>query len=136
MEKQENTPFANIEYNIIFNDKVLNALEADDLRGAIEEYIRRYNELLAASTFFKKGTFDYYNAGQIAKSLADNGFFEAHHTVNLKASGKIVEINTQKELENIIEDEKKVILQDEHLRNKFNDVAGKLQRNVDLRKFL
>ncbi len=135
LEKQEHAPFANVEYNIVFNEKVLAALDADDLKGAIEDYIRRYNELLAASTFFKQGTFDYYNAGQIAKSLAANGFFEARHTVNLKASGKVVEINTQQELENVITEEKKLILRDEELRKRFDNVATQLERNADLRKF-
>ncbi len=27
----------------------------------------------------KKGTFNYYNAATIAKSLAENGFFDAKH---------------------------------------------------------
>ena len=50
----------------------------------LNEYAQRYNELLSVSTYFKKGTFDYYNAGQIAKSLADNGFFAAKHISPLK----------------------------------------------------
>lgn len=135
LEKQKDAPFAEVEYDIIFNDKVLKALETKELRDAVEDYIRRYNELLSASTFFRKGTFDYYNAGQIAKSLADNGFFEARHTVNLKSSGKVLEINTQNELENVIDEEKMAILQDEELRKKFDDVAKRLQKNAELRRF-
>ena len=54
----------------------------------IEDYVKRYNELLAASTFFRKGIFDYFNATQIAKALADNGFFTANHTVTLHAAGQ------------------------------------------------
>jgi hypothetical protein len=84
LQMQKDAPFADVKYDIIFDEKVVKTLEAQDLKHAIEGYIRRYNELLAASTYFKKGTFDYYNAGQIAKSLADNGFFDAFHTVNLK----------------------------------------------------
>ena len=59
----------------------------------MRSYIRKYNELLAASTYFKKGIFTYYNAASIAKSLADNGFFDASHTVTLNADTKL-EITT------------------------------------------
>ena len=135
LEKQKDMPFANVEYETIFNEKVLKAFDNKDLKNAVEDYIRRYNELLAASTFFKKGTFDYYNAGQIARSLTANGFFKAHHTVNLRATGKKLEIATAKELENIIIEEKKAILDDDVLRMRFDDVAKQLQRNAELRKF-
>jgi hypothetical protein len=71
LEDQKDTPFAELEYDTIFDDRVLSVLGTKDVKTALEGYIRRYNELLAGSTFFKKGTFDYYNAGQIARSLAD-----------------------------------------------------------------
>ena len=57
LEKQKDAPFADVKYDIIFNEKVLKALDAQDLKDAVEDYIRRYNELLAASTYFKKGSF-------------------------------------------------------------------------------
>ncbi len=135
LRKQKDTPFADVEYDIIFDVKVLKALGTKDLKNAVEEYIRRYNQLLAASTYFKRGTFDYYNADQIAKSLADNGFFDAQHTVSLKASGTALEINTQKELENVIAEEKTAIIEDEELRKTFDSVAKELQKNAELRKF-
>ena len=135
LAKQTDTPFSGVPYDIIFNDKVRIALDAADIKEAVEDYIRRYNELLSASTFFKKGTFDYYNAGLIAKNLATNGFFAANHTVNLKSSGETLEINTQQELEEVITKEKDAILKDDQLRKKFDDVAQRLHKNVDLRKF-
>ena len=135
LEKQNETPFEDVKYDIIFNEKVLKALDAQGLKDAVEDYIRRYNELLTASTYFKKGAFDYYNAGQIAKSLADNGFFDALHTVNLKAASGVLEINTQNELEDVIAEEKKAIFEDEKLRKKFDDVSKQLQKNADLRNF-
>jgi hypothetical protein len=134
IEDQKDTPFADVLYDKIFDDKVLSALETKDLKTAIEEYVKRYNELLAASTYFKRGTFDYYNAGQIAKSLADNGFFAANHTVNLNSKTKI-EIKTQKELEDVIAKEKDSILKDKDLRKKFDEIAKLLEKNATLRDF-
>ena len=135
VEDQKETPFAKIQYDKIFNEKVLKALNTKDLKDAVQDYARRYNELLDASTYFKKGTFDYFNAGQIAKSLADNGFFNAKHTVKLNADTGNYEITNKEELEEVITREKEQILADKALRKKFDDVAHQLTRNAELRSF-
>jgi len=135
IERQKDTPLSTVEYDKIFNDKVVAALEDKDVKDAIEDYVRRYNELLEASTYFRKGTFDYYNAGQIADSLAKNGFFDAKHTVSLNAAAGNREIKTQKDLEDVITQEKEAIITDKALRKKFDAVAKKLEKNVDLRQF-
>jgi hypothetical protein len=88
-----------------------------------------YNELLAASAFFRKGIFDYYNAAQIAKALADNGFFSASHTVTLYAAGEKREIRNRKELEDVVSKEKDSILKDRKLKDKFDAVAKRLDAN-------
>lgn len=135
IERQADAPFADIKYEVVFHEKVLKALEDADLMASIEEFITLYNKLLSASNYFRKGTFDYYNAGTIAKTLATQGFFEAEHTVNLYASGVAVEIKDQQQLMQIIEDEKKAILDNPALQMKFDKVQKKLERNDDLREF-
>jgi hypothetical protein len=86
---QKDAPFADIHYDTIFDDKVLGFLGTKDFKTAITDYVKKYNELLAASTYFSQSTFNYYNAATIAKSLADNGFFDAKHTVSLNANEKL-----------------------------------------------
>jgi ABC-type lipoprotein export system ATPase subunit len=134
LAEQRDTPFAEVQYDKIFDEKVLAALATKDFKTAIDDYVHRYNELLGASTYFTKGTFDYYNAGQIAKNLADNGFFAAKHTLNLVAAERI-EISTQKELEDVIAKEKDAIIKDKELRKKFDEIAKLLEKNVTLRDF-
>lgn len=134
LEGQKDTPFADVPYDTIFDQKVLDVLGTSDVKSALVNYVRRYNELLAASTFFKKGTFDYYNAAQIAKSLSDNGFFDAKHSVNLY-NGERLEIRTRKELEDVIAKEKKAIIKDKELRQKFDAIAKTMEKNVILREF-
>lgn len=126
--------FAGVPYDTVFDDKVLAFLRTPEAQAVIGVYVKRYNELLASSTYFKKGTFDYYNAGQIAKSLATNGFFAAKHTVTLNADKKL-EITTQKELEDVISKEKQAILKDKELRAKFDALAKLLDANVQMREF-
>lgn len=131
---QKDAPFADIHYDTIFDDKILSILETKDFKTAIENYIKKYNELLAASTYFRKGTFNYYNASTIAKSLADNGFFDAKHTVSLNANEKL-EITNQKQLEELIAKEKEGISNDKDLRKKFAEIEKQMTKNVTVRDF-
>lgn len=131
---QKDAPFAGIYYDTIFDEKVLSFLGTKDVKTAIENFIKKYNELLAASTYFKKGTFNYYNAATIAKSLADNGFFDAKHTVNLNADEKL-EITSQKQLEELIAKEKEGISNDKDLRKKFADIEKLITKNANVRGF-
>lgn len=131
---QKDAPFASVKYDKIFDDKVLAFLNTKDFKTAIQEYIEKYNELLASSTYFKKGIFNYYNATNIAKSLADNGFFDAKHTVSLNAAIK-TEISTEKELEALIEKEKDGINNDPALRKKHAEIEKQINKNVNLRDF-
>lgn len=131
---QKDAPFADIRYDTLFDEKVLSFLGTKDFKTAIEDYIRKYNELLAASTYFRKGTFNYYNAATIAKSLADNGFFDAKHTVSLNADKKL-EITSQKELEELIAKEKEGISNDKDLRKKFAEIEKLITKNANVRDF-
>ena len=131
---QKDAPFADIYYDTLFDEKVLSFLGTKDFKTAIEDYIKKYNELLAASTYFKKGTFNYYNAATIAKSLADNGFFDAKHTVSLNAEQKL-EITNQKQLEELIAKEKEGISSNKELRKKFAEIEKLIQKNSNARDF-
>jgi energy-coupling factor transporter ATP-binding protein EcfA2 len=131
---QKDSPFADIIYDRIFDEKVLNLLGTKDVKTTIESYIKKYNELLSASTYFKKGTFNYYNAATIAKNLADNGFFNANHSVNLNADEKL-EITSQKQLEELIAKEKELITNDKDLRNKFDELEKLMNKNATVRDF-
>jgi ABC-type lipoprotein export system ATPase subunit len=133
--EQKDAPYSDVPFDVVFHDKVEAALGTPDMQAAIEDYVRRYNDLLAKSTYFKKGTFDYYNASEIAKSLASHGFFTAKHTVSLNAESGNQQISTQAELEAVIQKEKDEILKDGTLKKKFDDVATKLNKNAELRAF-
>lgn len=131
---QKDAPFSDIRYDTIFDEKVLSFLGTKDFRTAIEDYVKKYNELLAASTYFRKGMFTYYNAATIAKSLADNGFFDAKHTVSLNADEKL-EITSQKQLEELIAKEKEGITKDKDLRKKFAEIEKLITKNANVRDF-
>ncbi|MYH31878.1 MAG: phage infection protein [Acidobacteria bacterium] len=131
---QSDAPFADVRYDSIFDDRILEALRTPALTTAIQDYILRYNELLDASTYFKKGVFEYYNAGQVARNLASNGFFDASHSLTLHAH-TTTEITTQRELEALISQELDHITNDPKLKTSFAQIKKQLEKHAKLRAF-
>ena len=134
LKQQTDAPFQDVQYDAIFEDKILAALNTQGLKTALQEYIVRYNQLLDSSTYFKKGIFEYYNATQIAKTLKANGFFAAKHSVTLHAETK-QEITTQTQLEELVQEELNGITNDKDLKKNFDAIKKQLEKNVQLRDF-
>lgn len=134
VQNQSDAPYASIPYDLVFDDKVMEMLGQEKVQGALEEYVKRFNELIDRSTYFRRGVFTYYNATEIAKALAGNGFFDAAHSVSLNAD-KRIEIKSKKDLEELIAAEKSEITSDPELRKMFVDVEKLLYKNVTLRDF-
>jgi hypothetical protein len=124
-----------IKYPLIFNDKVQSLLEEKDFRKNLKEYIEIYDRLISGSTFFQKGIFNHNNASDIAKSLKENGFFKAKHSVYITADGKKREVANEKELEQVIQQEKDGILENDALKKSFEEIDKKLVKNKELREF-
>lgn len=127
--------FEGIIYEKIFNDKVKTFLETKDFRTKLADYIGKYNELIDASTYFKKGIFNHNNAATIAKNLKDNGFFRANHSISLNSKDNNRVLNNDKELEDVIQEEKDSILNNPDLLAAFNDIDKAITKNQDLKGF-
>lgn len=134
LASQGDAPFANVPYDVVMDEKVQAFLATGNFHTAIDDYVKKYNELLAASKYFKKGTFNYYNGAIVAAQLKKNGFFEAKHTVNLNAD-ECVEITSDAQLEELIEQEKERISSDAELRKKFDVLEKQIHKNDTLRDF-
>lgn len=127
--------FENIIYQQIFSDKVVGFLETKDFKSKLSEYISKYNELIDSSTYFKKGVFNHNNASTIAKNLKDNGFFKANHSISLNAKEKNRVINTEEELEKVIQEGKDRILKNPELVKAFEDIDKAITKNKELKGF-
>lgn len=133
---QETAPFADVPYDVIFNDKVTPLLGKPEFKSALSEYVTRLNELLDDSRFFNRDSFNYYNAANVTKSLGDNGFFTARHAILLRGTdGEPIEVSDGAELDALISDEKKRISDDAALSKKLDAIERALNRNVDTRAF-
>uniref|UniRef100_UPI0028D83C1B phage infection protein n=1 Tax=uncultured Stenotrophomonas sp. TaxID=165438 RepID=UPI0028D83C1B len=130
--KQEGAPLAEVDYCRIFDPKTLALLATKDFKQAIEAYVKSYNSLIDKSKYFKRGVFNYFNASTIAKNLADNGFFNAKHTIRLNGS-EDGDIGNVKQLENIIQAERDAISSDPDLTKKYAEIEKSFNKNQDLR---
>ncbi|MGL4913576.1 MAG: hypothetical protein ACRC3Y_14225 [Romboutsia sp.] len=126
LEENYNIPM--ISYESIINTDVKNFVENKDVKLLLKEYIEKYNELMEKSQFFKKGVFNHTNATNVSKSLNDNGFFKIKYGVVVGNRT----INTKSELESLIKDAKKDILNNDELSKRFESI-DKLIKNAKLR---
>ena len=134
IEEEEDKSLAEISYISIFNTKVEEFLATADLKNKLEEYTNNYDELLSKSRFFRKGIFNHYQAGEIAKQLKAHGFFKADHSIYLNSEGENKRVTSEAELEEVIAEEMKEILSDDKLKKSFDAIDSKL-KNQDLRTF-
>lgn len=125
--------YSDISYAKVFDDNVITFLETGEFKKDIKKYIEKYDELLNASTYLKRG-FNHYNASTVHKNLNDNGFFKAQHSINLVSNGSKTEISSEKDLLKIIQDEKERIINDSELKKIFDSIDKKIS-NEKLRSF-
>ncbi|MDI3546338.1 MAG: hypothetical protein PWP68_1755 [Rikenellaceae bacterium] len=133
ISNNETLTFHNIQYKIIFNDKVVKFLNTKDFKNTIKEYIEKYNELIDKSPYLKK-EFNFYHAENVQKQLTTNNFFKAGHSVNLFDGIQKNEYSDGNKLRKLLENEKKKVLEDEELQKKFDEINSKLT-NKELREF-
>lgn len=110
-----NPEYKELQYNKIFDEKVVGLLRDQSFTDNVEEYIKRYNELVSNSSLFKTGVFNPSKAAVISLSLKKEKFFEADHKVIL--NGREDVIDSHERFNDIFEDEKKVLLSDPELIN-------------------
>ena len=133
---QETTPFVDVPYDVLFNSKVQPILREPAIQSALADYVTRLNELLDESTFFNRESFNFYNAANVTKSLGDNGFFAAQHSILLQGEGQdSKEVTNKAELDALIAVEKQRITDDDALRKNLEAVEKALNKNVDTRAF-
>jgi energy-coupling factor transporter ATP-binding protein EcfA2 len=128
-----------IKYSIIFNSKTEGKFKEKEFLKNLEEYIKKYDELIEKSNFFKKNIFDDINANAIMKSLKDNKFFEASHSVKLKNNKLIeeeyTEVKQDEELKAYINKASEEILNNNEIRKLYENITKDLNKNQELKDF-
>jgi len=127
-------PKYNFRYNDIFDKKGNVKKFLDKYEKALDEYIQQYESLVSNSEFFKKSnnTFGTHQANELLKSIKDDSFFDAGHSINLSNSS---EIKSSEDFETLLQSEIKKIISDEKLKKVFDGIDKAIGSNVELRAF-
>ncbi|AOW14180.1 phage infection protein [Hydrogenophaga crassostreae] len=134
LDKDWEPVLKDVPYDVMNDERVVAFLANADFRASIDDYTKKYNELLAASKYFRKGGFNYYEATNVAKELKSSGFFKAKHSVSLNGDEK-QEITSEAELQALIDAERAKISEDAALRTKYEALEKQIQKNAQLREF-
>ena len=131
IELAEASSFSHIHYGDLFNSSTEKLISDPKFIESLQDYIKRYEDLISQSQFFRKGVFDHSNAAAIQKGLQDNGFFEAQHSIAMSSStrGENKIVTTDLELNTLIENELKGILSDSTLKKNFTSIDTKLGKS-------
>jgi hypothetical protein len=110
--------FSSIPYRVIINDKTLKILGSPNVESELRLYMEKYDELIENTKYLKRG-FDHTNVQNVHKSLKDNKFFEANHSVILNSKDQPTVIDSEVDLNKIIDDEMKSVLSDDVLKTRW-----------------
>ncbi|WRE22019.1 hypothetical protein KVE88_07415 [Helicobacter pylori] len=103
-------------------------------RDLIEQYFNKYKELLSLSKVFKHtevGDFGTNHANDLKKALENDRFFKANHSLMIAGE----EITNYQKLSDIFENEKNRIVNDEKLKESFDNIEKFINANKELRAF-
>lgn len=141
--EDEHIKYSELDYYILFHEKVFTALNKKGVQKAFASYFTEYKQFVNNSKIFRfveNGIFDHLGAENIKKSLFLDKFFIAKHSITLsiredKDNYSSLNINTDEELKKIIDEEKQAIESNEDLKKSWNLVEKALGANDDVRNF-
>lgn len=122
----DETRYSEFKFEELFNPKVVELISTGDFSQELAEYVDTYDKLIQESSVLSK-IFNHQKAEVVSKSLTDNGFFGASHTVNISVNGEKQEVTSKEGLNQLLQDEQEKVLQSPELKEKFNNVDRKLK---------
>jgi len=122
-------------YKILYDPKVQQLLANEDVASAVEDFATKYDEITNQSPILRR-SFQYHNVAQIQQQLEVNNFFTAGHTINLadENTNEKEEVTSNISLLERIEEEKRRVLSDVDVSQKFDKFNSKL-KNKELQAF-
>jgi ABC-type oligopeptide transport system ATPase subunit len=118
-----------ISYSSLINSKTLTLLKDPIFYSKINKYNQIFDALLKQSELLGNN-FDDNNANELTKAIGKINLFKENHVIELSDGQKIKSLDEWKER---INDEFKVIEQNEELNKIFKDIGGMLNSNSETR---
>lgn len=127
-------------YDFKFNDVFDKSGKVKDFirenHATIQRYFEKYTELIRGSKFFSSvAKFGTSQANSLLKSVGDNRYFQAGHRFILANEEAPKSIANKSEMEAVIEAEMNRIFKDAEIKTLFDDLEGKLDKNLSLKGF-
>ncbi|MFA5450381.1 MAG: hypothetical protein WC231_00060 [Dehalococcoidales bacterium] len=123
-----------VSHSVLFTPQAIKFYNNNENHKLLQQYSKKYEELIENSEFLVKGVFDHNNFIKVVEGLKHNGFFDAHHEVivNTKSKAKAMgSIKTEKELYQLIDDEKARILNDVEIKTLFEKISAEIIANKE-----
>lgn len=126
----------NLNYSLLFDEKVNSIFKNQDTIDLIELYEEKYKELVEKSLYMKSGVIDHNNYNKIGKELNENGFFKANNEIILNAKDGSIskKFKDEKELNEFIEAEKNSVLNSEEIKKEFEKINNELNKNKGIKE--
>mgnify|MGYP001569562649 CR=1 FL=1 len=121
-------------YNDIFDKKGSVKAFLAKHQDSLDSYIQSYETLISKSKLFKKSnnTFGTYQASEILKSVSNNSFFEAGHSLELADS---TQVHSADDFKSLLQAEIDKVVSDDELKKHFDNVDKAIGSNIELRAF-
>jgi hypothetical protein len=127
------TQYCKFKFADLFNPRVIELISSGDFNRELVEYVDTYDKLISRSSVLSK-SFNHHRASIVTKSLNENGFFDASHTVNISVDGEKLEVSSREDLHQLLQEEQEKVIQSPELKEKFSRVDGML-KNKDTQAF-
>ena len=128
-------PKFKFRYNDIFDVKENVKKFIESNKDNLNVYIENYNRLLKNSKLFRTvagHTFGTYHVTQLQQYVSDGSFFGVNHKIVLQDD---TELSSEKELQDLVENEQKRLLNDKDLKKAFDKITKAIDKNAELRGF-
>ncbi len=121
-------------YNDIFDTKGNVKAFLAKHQDSLDQYIQSYEALISKSKLFKKSnnTFGTYQASEILKSISNNSFFDAGHSLGLADN---TQIHSASDFKTLLQAEIDKVVSNDELKKLFDKVDKAIGSNVELRAF-
>ena len=126
-----------LDYNVLFNDKVYGMIKDDKTSELIGEYEKKYIELVNNSIYMQNGIIDHNNYNNIGDTLDKNGFFKAKNEIilNSKNSDEKISLKSKSELNKLVKREKEKVLNTGEIKELFEKINTMITKNRDTQAF-
>lgn len=128
-------PLFEFRYNNVFDTKGTVKEFLENHKENLKEYIENYEKLLSESALYRSvgaHAFGTYQATQLSQYVSDGIFFGVQHKIILQNG---TEITSHEQLQQMMSDEQKRVLNDEKLKKTFEKITKAIDKNSELRGF-